>query len=750
MKAYVETRNKIPTLMIDGKPYMGTTVTVATNIDGILRVDKAYYKRLGKAGVRLFFLICDTAFTRDNAYALFKEEAEAILEAVPDAYIIPRIGLQPKREWTDAHPEAMIGWSDGKKRLTILPTESYTEEIGAYSLHSIEWRCDAGKALLDFVKRIDREPFADRIIGYFPAAGSTSEWLPSMNLTIFKDQAAYYDTSENFCVAFNAYLKNKYGEQAPKPIIPDNSLRYYVLDFDREVSALRGGRPNHETRGIPTNGTSDGVFADIENNRQTVDFYMAWGDATADSILYFAGILKEAFPNKLVGVFSGYTRVVHQGGNFTGLRKLLQSPLIDFCAAPGDYENRQPGGWEPLRTPFDSYRLYNTLFFAEDDTRTQNENLYYRSSHSTYTEKDGISCIKRNFGRNLCSGNQAWWFDQMHGGGRFDSSGLLAVMERQAEIWKTAMESGREKKSEIALIYDTESRIAASHDTSHQSVTLMKNFSLGRMGAPYDEYLLEDMENENMPDYKLYIFAAAYMLNDKKCAFVQKKLQKNNATALWLYGAGYMNPDSEKKMDCENMRVLTGFSVKKRADYVFDGFFRICGNHKIVQGLRKNHIYGKSDIPMESSTAINQYEPRPFACPLFYTEDEEAEIFGRYCEGEDGAVGIKTYKGFTSIWCGAKFLQPDFIRSIAAYAGCHIYSWDEDVIYTGSGYLTIHATESGNKKILFPKTCSPYEVYERNFYAENTMELQFEMEEGETKMFYLKTMDCDAENLILR
>ena len=39
-------------------------------------------------------------------------------------------------------------------------------------------------------------------------------------------------------------------------------------------------------------------------------------------------------------------------------------------------------------------------------------------------------------------------------------------------------------------------------------------------------------------DYKLYIFPAACMMNDKKIALIKKKLQKNHATALWLYGSG--------------------------------------------------------------------------------------------------------------------------------------------------------------------------------------------------------------------
>ncbi len=736
-KAYVETINRIPTLMIDGKPYFGNAVTVASNRDGILKLDEEYYRNLGKAGARIFFLICDTEFTKPDAYDLFKTEAEAILRAVPDAYIIPRVGLQPTKAWTDAHPDAMIGWSDGKKRVAYLRTESYTDYIGAYSLHSEEWRQDAGKALIDFCEKIEKESFADRIIGYFPAAGNTSEWLPSADFQAAHAEGAYYDTSENFMKEYRAYLEEKYGENAPEAVLPDYAARHYVLAFDAAVKNLNGGRPHHPAPEAPTEGKCHGSFADLEKDPRAVDFQMAWGDATAKSVLYFAGLIKERWPHKLTGAFYAYTRWVHMGGNFSGTGRILKDGRVDFCAAPGDYQNRQPGGWEALRAPSDSLRIHNMLFLAEDDTRTHRENLFYRSAYGVYDTDDAQNVMKRNFGKNLCSGNYAWWFDQHHGGGRFNDEAYFALMRRQFDIAREVSEKGRYKSNDIALIYDTESRMAASHDTSHHSVTVMKNFSLGKIGAPYDEYLLEDMENENMPDYKLYIFSAAYMMDEKKIAYVKKKLRKNHATALWLYGAGYIRSDGEKIMSCDNMRELTGFSVKSLSDYAYDSHFKICGTNAVTENLQRNHLYGQQDALMFGHQFLHTYEPRPYLCPLFYL-DEKEEAFGKFCEGGRGAAGIKEFDGFTSIWCGAKYLQYDFIRAIALHAGCHIFSMDGDVIYEGSGFLTIHATSGGHKKIRLKEACTPYEVYEEKAYGEKTDILELDIEEGQTKMFRLQ------------
>lgn len=739
-KAYVENIKGIPTMVIDGKPYYGSAVTIANNRNGELVLDEEYLRNLGKSGVRVFFLVCDTNFTRPNAYEMFKKEAETIIRAVPDAYIIPRVGLQPTKEWTDAHPDAMIEFSDGVKRDAYLRSETYNEYIGPYSLSSEEWRKDAGIALIDFCRQAQNESFGDRIIGYFICAGSTSEWHPSMRgitlLNLHMEDGVYFDTSDAFKKEFQSYLDEKYGENAPKAVIPDIDEQYYLMHFDEDVKNTSGGRSYQPAPLAPLKGNCHGSFPNPENAENVTDFYMAWGDATAKSILYFAGLVKEKWPDKLTGAFYAYTRWAQMNSGLSGTNRILKDNRLDFCAAPQDYQNRQPGGWEALRSPTDSFRVNNMLYFAEDDTRTHRENLFYRRGYGVYDELDTENIMKRNFGKNLCCVNYGWWFDQHHGGGRYNSKVCFDVMKKQAEI-ANLVASGRYKDNEIAFVYDIESYMAVSHNSTQDSITTMKNFSLGKIGAPYDEYILEDFENENMKDYKLYIFAAACMMSNKKIELIKKKLQKNHATALWLYGSGYINKDGDSVLSCENIKSLTGFEVNELCDYVYDANFRICGNEPVTEKLQPRHLYGKIDVLTPCNNNLNSAEATSYLCPLFYVDENETGIFARYCEGGRAAAAVKEYDGFTSVWCGAKFVQYDFVRAVASEAGCHIYSMDGDVIYEGSGYLTVHATSSGEKTVRLKKKCSPFEVYEEKQYGDNVETLKLNMYEGETKMFRL-------------
>ena len=61
----------------------------------------------------------------------------------------------------------------------------------------------------------------------------------------------------------------------------------------------------------------------------------------------------------------------------------------------------------------------------------------------------------------------------------------------------------------------------------------------------------------------------------------------------------------------------------------------------------------------------------------------------------------------------------------------------DDVLYANESFVTVHASEDGVKRLYFKKPCSPFEVYEKQFYGENVTFLDVEMRLGETKMFSL-------------
>ena len=771
--AKVENYNGYPAIMVDGKPYPPMMATIRTNNRDHMVIDEDYYKNLGKSGIKIYFLICDTEWLKPQGFEMFCEEAEKLLKAVPDAYIMVRIGMHPTPKWCEENPDETLTYSDGIKKPMHLYTESYEDEYPAmYSLCSEKWRYDAGEALLDMVKKIKALPYGDRVIGYFFAAGGTSEWYymtPSeytSKTTVcdsggweqtgdFDFDDVYADLSPAFKKSFSKYLKDIYGTNEAlrkawndetadidNPSIPDCTARYYVNGVDYDIAHPAKLWANSGPPEPPANGTNIGHFLDIKKHRDVFDFYRAWHIGVAESVVYFGNVVKSFDEELLTGAFYGSagSNKPFSMGQIGGVTNILNSGKVDFLASPGVYENRQPGGFVGQRQVHDSYALRNTIFIVEEDARTHFENPYYAKYMELFSMEDSITILKREFGRNVCQNLQAWWFDQIIGGRRYKHEDIYALFEKQQKIAHEAYSKDRTKNSEIAFIYDEESYHVVAEETTHQMVELFRNYEIDIIGAPCDRYYHNDMADPNMPDYKLYVFMNTFFLSDKEREAIKKKLSKNNATALFMYGSGLINPDKDDVLSPANVSDLTGFDISME-NGVFAGMMKFSktSENPIAKAMDKGEIYGdfKRKMWLNVSSYMNDIKKsKVHLYPGLFAEDGEA--IAHFLDSKKPSLSIKEMDGFTSIYCGSKFLSADVIKEIARFAGCHIYSDTDDVIYVNKDYVTIHAAKSGTKTIHLPKKASAFELYEEKYYSENSDSIICEMLKGETKMFELK------------
>ena len=388
---------------------------------------------------------------------------------------------------------------------------------------------------------------------------------------------------------------------------------------------------------------------------------------------------------------------------------------------------------------YDSMRINGSMFVVEDDTRTHAEIAEYCQALDVFTAEDSINILKRNFGRNICDDLQGWWFDQHIGGGRYKFPEIYDLFKRQSEIAEKAYSLDRDKGHEIAFIYDEESVHMVAPKTTHDTIEYMRNYEIARIGAGVDIYYHNDMSNPDMPDYKLYVFFNTYCLTDKEREDIRKKLAKNHATALFMYASGVINPDADERFSETNMTELLGMNIKMDKE-VRTPLFRVTADHPLTDGMDKGRSYGDLDRHIKHSVIhiadwqIGNYE-RSYLCPCFYAEDDEVSVAGTFRETGLPALALKEQADYNVIHCGAKVIRAEVIRSIAEYAGCHIYMDSDDVLYQNKNFVVIHASESGKKTVKLPKNCSPYEVYEEKYYGQNTDTIECDMLFGETKMF---------------
>lgn len=738
--------NGSPAIEVNGKVFPPMTATVTTyKVDGDSynrAFDREYYRNLGNAGIKIYYVMCDNLDINKNGVQSFAEEAQIILDEVPDAYIMMRISLVPSEEWVKSNPEHIVTYSDGNKNIAKLASETFVKFMeGMPSLCSWKWRDDMGKTLINTLGEVMKLPFSDRIIGFFLGAGGTSEWYYVNPIENF-ETGVYGDLSEAFKVQYTKFLDNKYGKNTVQPIIPDASSRFYTSEVDRMISRPLRISSTAKAPAPPSNGTNYGAFLDIDKFPHTFDFYRAWHEGTAESVIYFSKLIKELYPDLLVGAFYGSMggSEIIWASNGAGVMKILESGYVDFLANPGVYENRQPGGFTGQRVASDSFRLHNSMYMVEDDDRTHAENRYYGELAEMFSMSDTINVLKRDFGKNICNDTYGWWFDQHFGGGRYKFGEVYDLFKKQQKIAEFAYGISRDKGNEIAFIYDEESVHVASKQTTDECVQVIRNYEIANIGAPVDSYYHNDMSNEKMPNYKLYVFTNCFYLSDSERAIIKKKLSKNNATALFLYANGLINPDREKMLDVANVSEFTGIECGEIYDN-YSPMFRISDNssYPTCHRLDSRKIFGSFMKQRKPNVGfVSQVMPRSYLYPVIYPDDKNAIDIASFLQCDVPAVSVKKADGFTSVYCGTKYISADFIREVARFAGCHIYEEDGNVLFANNNFITVHASKSGSITLKAKEKCRFYELYEDKVYGEGTTKITFEAKCGDTKMFYLK------------
>jgi hypothetical protein len=217
-------------------------------------------------------------------------------------------------------------------------------------------------------------------------------------------------------------------------------------------------------------------------------------------------------------------------------------------------------------------------------------------------------------------------------------------------------------------------------------------------------------------------------------------LAKNHAVALFMYASGIIKMDSSERLSAKYVGEMTGIQMEM-INEVYRGKFKINGEcHPITQNLDKGEIYGDFKRKMWANASsfmgrVSSAEVQLY--PLVCADDPDAQVLAYFLDSEKPALAVKEMPDYTAVYCGSKYLGCEVIKEIARFAGCHIYSDTDDVLYANAHYVTIHAAQSGHKTIRLPQSCDVVEVYENKRYGSNVSNIELDMLKGETKMFQL-------------
>ncbi|MGQ9608266.1 MAG: beta-galactosidase [bacterium] len=704
--AQVDLYKGIPTLFIDNIPNSAIAyMTYNPNFK--------YFKQFGDNGIHIYsfsstpsesgYGLAPTTWIEPDKYdySNLDERVNMILRADPSAYIFPRIYLHSPRWWDAKYPDELVtvDLGDGKP----VPFYHHPGDKRAPSWASEIWKRDTADAIRKYISHIKSSPYSDRIIGYHIASGTTEEW---MMWGSNEDQWADY--SKPNLEAFRQWLKKKYNN------VEDLRKAWNdpKITFESVVIPPKSERQNS---GLLS-------FRDPEKEMRVIDFYLYTSDLVAKTIDYFAKVIKEETNRKaIVGVFYGYVLQLigeqrQQNAGHLALQKVLNSPNIDFITSPTSYAFRELGsGYSHFMSLTDSVKIHKKMWFDENDIRTYLAEGPLRQWGKTATCEESIAMQRNEFANVICHACGMWWFDM--GGGWYDDEKLLSEISKMKRIADESLKLDRTPASEIALIVDDAS-LAYMQVGNKISIPLilLQIPELGRIGAPFSYYSLDDIES--MPEHKLYVFVNCFAPTQKQRESIDRVIKRNGHVAIWIYAPGFIK---NSEIDVYAMKQLTGIDI----DYKLEESplkVSITKTNDIIDPINKGTIYG-TDFKVG---------------PIFFASENSGDILGRIAEHNLPGLVIKKYDNWTSIYSSAPNIPSRLLRDFAKFAGAHLYIDTQDVIYANKSLLALSVNNGGERIIRLPKNGDVYDLFDDKLVGIQLKEFEIYMEAKSTKLWRIE------------
>jgi|GEM_PF-5623210 len=614
-------------------------------------------------------------------YAAIDAALEKTVRKYPKARFIVTYGIDAPAWWCKAHPDDCVWFENGGK------------PEGLTSMASAKWRKEGTAALRDFLRHMKKSPYAAHILGYRIQAhldGGEFQYLGTW-------QRKFADYSQAMQVYFRQFLKERYGSDAALRKAWNNP------SVTLATAVVPSGKARSEAEFM--------VFQNPAKRRDVMDFVDCLSDAMATGAMEFLKVIREEAPDKLAGLYGGY--VFFYGGfqllncGHINFGKIYRSRLADFICSPHDYIQRVVG-W-PGGHHGDSVgtALYNLSYWDENDTRTC---LCAASSHRHVSNlHETIGVLKRDHILQVTKGLGNIFYDLA--GGWFDNSGMMETMRDMNRIGAFAQTLPGFKRSRVAVLYSAESIKYLSQKNDPVTVPVRRDMrrNLGWAGISPDQYLLEDIMQENFPEYDCYILPNVYAPDAKLRALIRKKLDQPGKLLVFGYAPGAFRTESGK-IDLSAMRELTGlqFGMEMKPET------------RLVK------------------TASGQFGSGSKFGPAFFITDPKAEKLGTFAaSGRTAIAKGKAPGGADVVAAMTPEMTPELWRQIFRGHGIHVFCETFDPVYYDGRFVAIHANTDGVKTIKLPEKREWFDLCRRKKVSGPSDSFRLDMLRGQTEIFFI-------------
>jgi hypothetical protein len=720
LSAEVRPYNGAPTFFLNGEPVFAAMCWVSPpSTEGWRDADGA--AAVAKAGIHIYSFdagkgyewvepkpSCPDGFDFSSVEARYGRITA--VDALARFHLRLNFEVQPGDWWMKAYPGECEITSQGNPF-----GQSFASEV---------WRRQVKDFLKAFTAHLDRIGLTDRVTAFQTGAGHTGEWVKGETSM----SALCGDYSEPMRRHFRSWLRQQYGNDLAAFRAAWNDPH---LSFD--TAEVPSAEQQLQSRLY--------TFRDPVRERNVIDYYRCYAELSADLLIDFCRTVKEATGGKkLAGAFYGYLMELAWNGGFfrerpesncstyqrsghVGLRRVLESPYVDFLVCPYSYGFRGIGGDAPPMQPLESARLHGKLCIIEDDTRTHiSADLNYGHLNSL---SESVAILRRNFARVVTHGQGMWWLFESINPSREASFGPL--LESFRALGDLLLQTDRASCAEIALLVDDLSFFyeADRNDLDVPLIFQQRLWGMPRIGAPYDAVLLQDFLDGRLKPYKLYIFLNAFQLDTTRREALKRELRKGGRVAVWIYAPGYL----DHAPSLEAMQELTGFKFGA-GEAPWGPLLHISDfAHPITAGLSQDFFWG-------TNSKLG---------PVFYLQDPEARVLGQVVFSQGNCkpgMGVRAFPEWTSIYVAAPNLPAALLRGMARFSGVHLYNDQGDVLYATRELLAVHTVSGGDRTFRLPREVEAvYDLFERRTVARNANQFRVKLLSASTALYYIGGSD---------
>jgi hypothetical protein len=658
-------------ILIDGKPIPGIAYLGPVRADD----DKSpsSLKECVNAGIRIVLVGGNGNWQGQGRWDFtpYLESLERVAKLNPDLWLVARLDMAAPPWWLQANPNecARHADSDGPEPMA--------------SMGSTKWIKESSEYLTEWVRAIEASPYGKRVIGYSLMNAHGGEWVyagaGSGRLGDYSQPATDY---------YRAWLKRKYGDQ------PWIAAAQIPCERDRKRS-----QPS--------------LLRDPELDARVIDFDLCFSEMGADNLLdWCAAVKRQTGGRRLVGAFYGYllwqTGLVNAAATngHLALRRLLDSPEIDFLTSFPSYDVREPGAAAPFLLPIESIQAAGKLVFNELDNRTHLSGeapplrFYMQRDQrdpahgaqlwsgmwniwAVENKQIAVDVLRRDYAQSLIRGTAWWWFDMT--GGWYSCPEILQDFQQEQKISLQALDWDLSSNSQVAGFVSAVSpayhSLTRMFDVDPQPplVDLNADMSTREMykaGTPIDWWMTEDLARPELQRYRALYFHNATVLDERQL----KGLNALKSDGRALIFVGYPGLVAGGKLDATAASRTCGIRLKLSATRAAARFQVNDSNLPCMREAVGQVVFGSGAI----------------VSPRLIIDDPDALVIANWPDGQPAAA-MKQHDGWTSYYFPIPPNNAWLFRAIFRDAKCHIYTENmcRDIVYANQSLLAIHSTHYG-------------------------------------------------------